>query len=89
MLEASRDVGLEINTEKTKYMVMSYHQNIGQSHSLIAYKFFDNVAKWKYLGTTIRNQNCVHKEIKSRLKSGNACSPSVQSLFSLLLAEKD
>jgi hypothetical protein len=45
MLEASRDVGLEINTEKTKYMVMSYHQNIGQSHSLIAYKFFDNVAK--------------------------------------------
>jgi len=27
LLEVSRDVGLEVNTEKTKYMVMPYHQN--------------------------------------------------------------
>jgi hypothetical protein len=27
LLEVSRGVGLEINTEKAKYMIMSYHQN--------------------------------------------------------------
>jgi hypothetical protein len=32
LLEASRDVGLEINAEKTKYMIMSHHPNSGISH---------------------------------------------------------
>jgi hypothetical protein len=27
LLEASRDVGLEINAEKTNYMIMSHHPN--------------------------------------------------------------
>jgi hypothetical protein len=31
LLEASRDVGLEINAEKTKYMIMSHHPNSGQN----------------------------------------------------------
>jgi len=29
LLEASRDVDLEINAEKTKYLIMSYHENSG------------------------------------------------------------
>jgi len=36
----------------------------------------------KYLGTTLTNQNSVQEEIKSRLKSGNACCHSVQNIFS-------
>jgi len=53
LLEASREVGLEVNTEKIKYMVMSRHQNAGQNHSLfITNKYFVNVAKFKYLRTT-------------------------------------
>jgi uncharacterized membrane protein YdbT with pleckstrin-like domain len=40
----------------------------------------------KYLGTTLTNQNSVQEEIKSRVKSGNACYHSVQNLlFSSLL----
>jgi hypothetical protein len=49
LLDASREVGLEVNTEKTKYMDMYRHQNVGQNHSLlIAGKSFENVAQFKY-----------------------------------------
>jgi hypothetical protein len=57
-IDASKEVGLEVNTEKTKYMLLSRHQNAGQSHDIkIANKCFENVAKFRYLGTTITNQN--------------------------------
>jgi hypothetical protein len=36
VLEASTDIGLEINTEKTKYMIMSHHPNSGQNQNIIA-----------------------------------------------------
>jgi hypothetical protein len=70
----SKESGLEINTDKTKYMVMSRDQNAGRSHSK---KYDDNslerVEEFKYLGTTLTNQNSIQEEIKSRLKSRNAC----------------
>jgi hypothetical protein len=83
LLEASRDVGPEINAKKTKYMIMSCHPNSGQNQNIrIANESFENVAKFKYLGTKLTNQNDIHDEIKSRLNSGNACCYSVQNLLS-------
>jgi len=45
--------------------------------------------KYKYLGTTLTNQNSIQEEIKSRLKLGNACSLSVQNLLSSRLLYKN
>jgi hypothetical protein len=67
LLEASRDIGLEINAEKTKYMIMYRHPNSGQKQNIrIANESFENVATFKYLGTTLTNQNDIHDEVKSR-----------------------
>jgi hypothetical protein len=83
LLEASRDIGQEINAEKTKYMIMSLYPNSGQNQNIrIAGESFENVTKFKYLGATLTNQNGIHDEIKNRLNSGNACYHSVQNLLS-------
>jgi hypothetical protein len=83
LLEASRDIGLEINAEKAKYMIMSGHLNSGQNQNIrTANESFEKGATFKYWGTTLTNQNDIHDEIKSRLNSGNACSYSVQNLLS-------
>jgi len=34
MIAANKEIGLEVNADKTKYMVMSQDQNAGQSHSM-------------------------------------------------------
>jgi hypothetical protein len=90
LLDASKEIGLEVDPEKTKYMLMSRSQNIGQKHSIkIANRSFEDVAKFNYLRTTLTDQNYVHEEIKSRLNSGNACYHVVQSLLSSHLLFKN
>jgi hypothetical protein len=56
-LEASRNVALEINADKTKYVITSHHPNSDQNQNIrIANELFENVVKFKYLGMTLKKQ---------------------------------
>ena len=90
LVAATREIGLEVSADKTKYMVMSRDQNAGRIHSVRSdNSTFDRVEEFKYLGTTLTNQNSIPEEIKSRLKSGNAFYHSVQNLWSSRLLSKN
>jgi hypothetical protein len=72
LIDASKEVGLEVCVERTKYTLMSRDQNAGQNREIkIGNRSFENVSQFKYLGTTVTNQNLIQEEIKRRLKSKN------------------
>jgi hypothetical protein len=56
---ASKEVGLEINVEKTKYMLLSRHQNADQNRCM-------KIAN-RSLGRRATNQNLIQEKIKRRL----------------------
>jgi hypothetical protein len=90
LIDASKEVGLEINVERTKYMLLSPHQNVGQNQDIkIANTSLENVSQFRYLGMMVTNQNLIQEEIKRRLNSGNACYHSVQNLLSSRLLSKN
>jgi len=65
-------------------------QNAGRTHSMKTdNSSFERVDDFKYLVTTLTNQNSIQEEIKSRLKSGNACYHSVQNLLSSSFLSKN
>jgi hypothetical protein len=83
-------IGLEINTDKTKYMVMSRDQNAGRNHNIKTDNIsFERVEELNYLGKTLTNQNSIQEEVKIRLKLGNACYYSVQNHLSSRLLSKN
>jgi hypothetical protein len=71
-----------VNANKTKYVLLSRHQNAGQNHNIkIANSSYENVAQFRYMGMTAPNQNLIQEEIKRRVNSDNASYHSVQNLF--------
>ncbi|KAJ4446921.1 hypothetical protein ANN_13622 [Periplaneta americana] len=89
LLEASKAIGLEVNPEKTKYMIMSRDQNIVRNGNIkIGDLSFEEVEKLKYLGATVTNINNTQEEIKPRINMGNICYYLVEKLLSSSLLSK-
>jgi hypothetical protein len=64
LLVAGKETGLEVNGDKTKYMVISRDQNVGRCHSMkIDNSSFETVEEFIYLGTPISHQNSNQEEI--------------------------
>jgi hypothetical protein len=89
LIDASKEVGLEINVEKTKYRLLSRPQNVGRNQDIkkIANRPFQNMCHSTIIwGVTV--QTLILEKIKRRLNSDNACYHSVQNLLSSHLLSK-
>ena len=84
-----KDIGLEVNSDKTKYMIPSRQQNIVQNRNIVIENLsFEKVEKFRYLGVTVTNTNDIREEIKRRINMGNACYYSVEKILSSRLLSK-
>jgi len=84
------ETGIEVNADKTKQMVTSRDQDLGRNHSVdIDNSSFERAEEFKYLGTTLTNQNSLQEEIMSRLHSKNASYHLVRKSMSASLLSKN
>ena len=82
LIVASKEIGLEVSADKL-ITGSCLEIRVQDSHSMkIDNSSFEMVEEFKYLGTTLTNQNSIQEEIESRLESGNACYNSVQNRLS-------
>ena len=89
LVAATKEIGLEANAHKTKYMTVFRDQKTGRIHSMkMDNSPIEKAEEFKYLGTTLTYQNSIQEKIKRRLKLGNACYYSVQNLLSFSLLSK-
>jgi len=89
LVGACDEIGLQVNIEKTKYMISRNTGNNGNRYILIKNEIIEKVNKFKYLRAYVTIKNEVTEEIKSRLVSANACFfYSVQKLLTSRLISR-
>jgi hypothetical protein len=92
LIDANNEAGLEVRVKKTKYMLLSHHQNVGQNRAIkirVANISYENMSQFRYLGTIVTNQNLIQEEINRRMNYGYACYHSFQNLLSSRLRSKN
>ena len=73
LLDACKDIGLAVNTGKTKYMEIGRHRGVmANEHIAVGCNAYEKVETFKYSGTLLTNQNSIHEEIIGNLKEGNS-----------------
>jgi hypothetical protein len=66
LLVAGKEITLEVNAEKTKYMDTCQRQNAGQNYNIkIDNETFKRVKQFKYLGTTLMHQNSIQEKSRA------------------------
>jgi hypothetical protein len=71
-------------------MVMVRDQNVGRIYNKkIGNSSIERLEEFKYLGTALTNQNSIQKEIKRRMKPGNACYHLMRNILSSSLLSKN
>jgi hypothetical protein len=90
LVTTGKEIGLEVNTDKSEYMFLSIEQDTGQNRSKkTGNKSFGSMDKFRYFGTVLTNQSCIHENVKNRLNLGNTCYLSVLTLLSSCLLSRN
>jgi hypothetical protein len=77
------DIGLEVNSDKAKYMFVSRDQNAGRIDSVSCdNSSIESVGEYKYLGWMLTDPNSIHQQITGRLNLGNDCCHLVHNHLS-------
>jgi len=78
----SKEMGIEVNADKTKWLVMSRDQNAGRSRNMkIDNSSFESVEQFKCLGTSMTYQNAIQEKIKNYLRRSIMICKFRQILF--------
>jgi hypothetical protein len=65
LIAATKQIGLKVNADKTKYMAMFRDQNAVRNHSInIDNSSFEIVEEFKHLGTTLTNKILFRKKLR-------------------------
>jgi len=66
LIVATKEIGLEVNADKTKYMVMYREQSAGRSHNMkTENRSFERVEEFRYMGTTFTNQILFRRKLRA------------------------
>ncbi|KAL4082425.1 hypothetical protein QTP88_021321 [Uroleucon formosanum] len=80
LLKAAKPMGLEVNQDKTKYLVMT--RGTRDISDLVVENYtFQQVENFKYLGANINQYNYMHNEIKIRISVANKGYYALEKLF--------
>ena len=62
----TKEIGLELNADKPKYIIMSRDQNAGRSQGMkIGNSCIESVEEFKYLGTILQIKNRFRKKLRA------------------------
>jgi hypothetical protein len=88
LISKGKEIGLQVNEEKTKYLILSRREQV--QNSLIVGSFtFEKVSNFKYLGVDVNHQANSHEEIKRRITAGNKSYFALVPVFKSRLISKN
>ncbi|KAL4084248.1 hypothetical protein QTP88_028073 [Uroleucon formosanum] len=90
LMKTAGKVGLQINDEKTEYILVNSEVNYRQGEIMeVDNHSFKRVSHFNYLGSILTNDNNIKVEIDTRLKKGNNCYYGLGKVLSAKAVSKN